>query len=243
MTLHQLPQNNVTAIEHAIGYQFKQPKLLTQAFTHRSFGTPHNERLEFLGDSVLNCAVAQFLYTRFPDLPEGVLSRLRANLVRQQSLFEIADRLKLGEFLRLGDGEIKSGGRSRPSILADALESLFGAVLLDSNFDQAQQVIHHLYADSITAIDPKTPAKDSKTLLQEALQSRHLPLPDYVLVNTTGHAHEQVFSIDCIIPALTIHTTGVANSRRAAEQAAALTAYQAIIAATTANTIKKRTGS
>ena len=233
----------MTAIERALGYQFKQPRLLTQAFTHRSFGTPHNERLEFLGDSVLNCAIARFLYTRFPDLPEGVLSRLRANLVRQQSLFEIADQLKLGEFLRLGDGEVKSGGRNRPSILADALESIFGAILLDSDFDQAQQVIHRLYADSIAAIDPNTPAKDSKTLLQEVLQSRHLPLPDYVLVNTTGHAHEQTFSIDCIIPALSIHTTGVASSRRAAEQAAALTAYQAIICAEpAARSGKKRQG-
>ena len=229
------------AIEQAIGYQFKQPNLLRQALTHRSFGTPHNERLEFLGDSVLNCAIAQFLYTRFPDLPEGVLSRLRANLVRQQSLFEIADHLQLGEILRLGDGEVKSGGRSRPSILADALESIFGAILLDSNFDQAQQIIHSLYADSIAAIDPKTPAKDSKTLLQEVLQSRHLPLPDYVLVNTSGHAHEQIFSIDCIIPALSIHTNGIANSRRAAEQAAALKACQAINASPDLKSIKKRT--
>jgi ribonuclease III len=229
----------VKAIERAIGYQFKQHGLLAQAFTHRSFGTPHNERLEFLGDSVLNCAIAHFLYTRFPDLPEGVLSRLRANLVRQQSLFEIADSIRIGDFLRLGDGEVKSGGRSRPSILADALESIFGAILLDSDFDQAQQVIHRLYADRIAAIDPKTPAKDAKTLLQEALQSRHLPLPDYVLVSTTGHAHEQTFSIDCIVPALSIHTTGVANSRRAAEQAAALTAYQAIIAEHAAKAIGK----
>jgi ribonuclease III len=229
----------VKAIERAIGYQFKQPGLLAQAFTHRSFGTPHNERLEFLGDSVLNCAIAHFLYTRFPDLPEGVLSRLRANLVRQQSLFEIADSLHIGDALRLGDGEVKSGGRSRPSILADALESVFGAILLDSDFDQAQQVIHRLYANRIAAIDPETPAKDAKTLLQEALQSRHLPLPDYVLVSTSGHAHEQTFSIDCIIPALSIHTNGVANSRRAAEQAAALTAYQVISAAPSAKAADK----
>lgn len=230
----------MTAIEHAIGYQFKQPRLLTQAFTHRSFGTPHNERLEFLGDSILNCAIAFFLYQRFPDLPEGVLSRLRANLVRQQSLFEIASSLQLGDYLRLGDGEVKSGGRSRPSIMADALESIFGAVLLDSDFDQAQQVIHHLYADIIAAIDPQTPAKDPKTLLQEVLQSRHLPLPDYVLVHTSGQAHEQSFSMDCIIPALSIHTNGVANSRRAAEQAAALIAYQNILAEPTAQPGKKR---
>ncbi|MHB1678466.1 MAG: ribonuclease III [Sulfuriferula sp.] len=233
---------NVTAIERAIGYQFKRANLLTQAFTHRSFGIPHNERLEFLGDSVLNCAVAQLLYMRFPDLPEGVLSRLRANLVRQQSLFEIAERLRLGDFLRLGDGEIKSGGRNRPSILADALESIFGAVLLDSDFNQAQQVIHHLYAESIAAIDPNTPAKDSKTLLQEVLQGRHLPLPDYILVATSGQAHEQIFNIDCVVPALSIHTTGVANSRRAAEQAAALTAYQTIIANSAKNPEKKTTG-
>ncbi len=225
----------MTGIEHAIGYQFKQPGLLVQAFTHRSFGVPHNERLEFLGDSILNCAVAHLLYSSFPDVPEGILSRLRANLVRQQSLFEIAEHLHLGEFLRLGDGEIKSGGRNRPSILADALESVFGAILLDSDFDHAQQVIHRLYADSIAAIDPNTPAKDSKTLLQEVLQGRHLPLPDYILVSTTGQAHEQVFTIDCVIPALSVHTTGVANSRRAAEQAAALTAHQAI----TTNTPKK----
>lgn len=229
----------MTAIEQAIGYQFKQPQLLTQAFTHRSYGTPHNERLEFLGDSVLNCAVAHFLYARFPTLPEGVLSRLRANLVRQQSLFEIAQQLQLGDFLRLGDGEVKSGGRNRPSILADALESIFGAILLDSNFDQAQKVIHYLYADSIAAIDPQTPAKDPKTLLQEVLQSRHLPLPDYVLASTTGHAHEQTFSIHCIIPPLSIRTLGVANSRRAAEQAAALIAYQAIMHDAATHTDKK----
>ena len=230
----------MTEIELAIGYQFKRTNLLIQAFTHRSFGIPHNERLEFLGDSILNCAVAHFLYLRFPDLPEGVLSRLRANLVRQQSLFEIAEQIHLGDFLRLGDGEIKSGGRSRPSILADALESIFGAVLLDSDFDQAQQVVHRLYADSIAAIDPNTPAKDSKTLLQEVLQSRHLPLPDYTLIATSGQAHEQIFNIACVIPALNIHTSGIANSRRAAEQAAALTAYQTILAGTTQKTIKKR---
>lgn len=231
----------MTVIETAIGYQFKRIGLLTQAFTHRSFGIPHNERLEFLGDSILNCAVAHMLYVRFPDLPEGVLSRLRANLVRQQSLFEIAEQIRLGDFLRLGDGEIKSGGRNRPSILADALESVFGAVLLDSDFNRAQQVVQHLYADSIAAIDPNTPAKDSKTLLQEVLQSRHLPLPDYNLVATSGQAHEQIFNIECVIPALSIHTTGIANSRRAAEQAAALIAYQSILSGSTTKPAKKRT--
>ena len=216
------------AIEQALGYHFRDPRHLQQALTHRSFGTPHNERLEFLGDSVLNCAVAHLLYQRFPDLPEGALSRLRANLVRQQALFEIAVTLHLGEHLRLGDGEVKSGGRQRPSILADALESLFGALLLDAGFTEAARVIHALYAPRIANIDPNLSAKDAKTLLQEALQSRRLPLPDYVLVGTTGDAHAQTFRIDCVIAALNIRTQGEANSRRAAEQNAAQQAYNAL---------------
>ena len=216
------------AIEQALGYHFRDPRHLQQALTHRSFGTPHNERLEFLGDSVLNCAVAHLLYQRFPDLPEGALSRLRANLVRQQALFEIAVTLHLGEHLRLGDGEVKSGGRQRPSILADALESLFGALLLDAGFAEAARVIHALYAPRIANIDPNLSAKDAKTLLQEALQSRRLPLPDYVLVGTTGDAHAQTFRIDCVIAALNIRTQGEANSRRAAEQNAAQQAYNAL---------------
>lgn len=216
------------AIEQALGYCFRDPRHLQQALTHRSFGTPHNERLEFLGDSVLNCAVAHLLYQQFPDLPEGALSRLRANLVRQQALFEIAVTLHLGEHLRLGDGEVKSGGRQRPSILADALESLFGALLLDAGFTEAARVIHGLYAPHIANIDPNLSAKDAKTLLQEALQSRRLPLPDYVLVGTTGDAHAQTFRIDCVIAALNIRTQGEANSRRAAEQNAALQAYNAM---------------
>lgn len=223
MVLH-----NVSPVERILGYTFQQSHLLTQALTHRSFSTPHNERLEFLGDSVLNCVIAQLLYTRFPELPEGVLSRLRSNLVRQQTLYEIAETLHLGEYLRLGDGEVKSGGRNRPSILADAVESLFGAILLDSDFTQAQLTIQQIYAQRIAAIDPATPAKDPKTLLQEVLQSRHLPLPNYIITHTQGHAHEQIFSITCNIPALSIQTTGVANSRRAAEQAAALNAYEAL---------------
>ena len=216
------------AIEQALGYCFRDPRHLQQALTHRSFGTPHNERLEFLGDSVLNCAVAHLLYQQFPDLPEGALSRLRANLVRQQALFEIAVTLHLGEHLRLGDGEVKSGGRQRPSILADALESLFGALLLDAGFTEAARVIHGLYAPHIANIDPNLSAKDAKTLLQEALQSRRLPLPDYVLVGTTGDAHAQTFRIDCVIAALNIRTQGQANSRRAAEQNAAQQAYNAM---------------
>lgn len=216
------------AIEQALGYIFREPRHLRQALTHRSFGTPHNERLEFLGDSVLNCAVAHLLYARFPGLPEGVLSRLRANLVRQQTLFEIATGLGLGELLRIGEGEVKSGGRSRPSILADALESLFGAIFLDGGFDAAERVIHALYAPQVANINPDMPAKDAKTLLQEALQGRRLPLPEYMLAGTTGDAHAQTFRVDCVIPALDIRTRGEGASRRAAEQAAALAAYNEI---------------
>lgn len=216
------------AIEQALGYTFRDPRHLQQALTHRSFGTPHNERLEFLGDSVLNCAVAHLLYQQFPDLPEGALSRLRASLVRQQALFEIAMRLNIGEHLRLGDGEVKSGGRQRPSILADALESLFGALFLDAGFDTAARVIQALYAAQVASIDPNQSAKDAKTLLQEVLQSRRLALPDYVLVGTRGEAHAQTFHIDCVIAALNIRTHGAGNSRRVAEQNAAQQAYNVL---------------
>jgi ribonuclease-3 len=216
------------AIEQALGYTFHDPRHLQQALTHRSFGTPHNERLEFLGDSVLNCAVAHLLYQQFPDLPEGALSRLRASLVRQQALFEIAMRLNIGEYLRLGDGEVKSGGRQRPSILADALESLFGALFLDAGFDTAARVIQALYAAQVASIDPNQSAKDAKTLLQEVLQSRRLALPDYVLVGTRGEAHAQTFHIDCVIAALNIRTHGAGNSRRVAEQNAAQQAYNVL---------------
>ena len=221
----------MTAIEQAIGYTFRQPHHLHQALTHRSFGAPHNERLEFLGDSVLNCAVAHLLYAHFPDLPEGVLSRLRANLVRQQSLFEIAVTLGLGTLLKLGDGEVKSGGRNRPSILADGLESLFGAIFLDGGFAEAERVIHALYAPQLADIDPELPAKDAKTLLQEILQSRRLPLPAYELAGTMGDAHAQTFRVTCSIPALQICTQGEAASRRAAEQTAAQAAYNLIAVA------------
>jgi ribonuclease-3 len=181
-----------------------------------------------LGDSVLNCAVAHLLYQQFPDLPEGALSRLRASLVRQQALFEIAMRLEIGAHLRLGDGEVKSGGRQRPSILADALESLFGALFLDAGFDTAARVIQALYAAQVASIDPNQSAKDAKTLLQEVLQSRRLALPDYVLVGTRGEAHAQTFHIDCVIAALNIRTHGAGNSRRVAEQNAAQQAYNVL---------------
>ncbi len=208
-------------LERAFGYQFDQPELLRQALTHRSHSSPHNERLEFLGDSVLNCTVATLLYMRFPNVKEGDLSRLRASLVRQETLAEIGEKLALGDVLRLGEGELKSGGFRRPSIIADALEALFGAVFLDGGFDEAQRVIGELYHARLEAIDPSKAGKDAKTSLQEYLQARHLPVPTYTLKATHGDAHAQQFSVSCIVPALQIETRGQGPSRRAAEQQAA----------------------
>ncbi len=216
-------------LEQRIGHVFGQPELLRQALTHRSFGASNNERLEFIGDGVLNCVIGLMLYQRFPHLREGQLSRLRANLVNQQPLFEIASQLGLGDELRLGDGELKSGGASRPSILADALESLFGAVLLDAGFDAARGVIERLFAERLAAIDPSTHGKDAKTLLQEWLQSRRHGLPSYQLLSATGQAHAQTFRVACDIPPLGIRTEGHGPSRKAAEQAAAEAAYAAVL--------------
>lgn len=208
-------------LQQALGYPFVRADLLVQALTHRSYGAVNNERLEFLGDSVLNCTVARALYDAFPDLPEGSLSRLRANLVRQETLADIAVELKLGETLRLGEGELKSGGFRRPSILADALESLFGAIFLDAGFDEAQRVVRGLFDPLVAKIDPKASGKDAKTQLQELLQSRHLPLPDYRLVDTQGEAHDQSFTVECVLVKPALSTRGVGKSRRAAEQEAA----------------------
>ena len=211
-------------LQQALGYTFNRADLLVQALTHRSYGAVNNERLEFLGDSVLNCSVARALYDAFPELPEGSLSRLRANLVRQETLAEIASGLKLGDTLLLGEGELKSGGFRRPSILADALESLFGAIFLDAGFDEAQRVVRGLFDPLVAKIDPKASGKDAKTQLQEILQSRRLPLPDYRLVDTRGEAHDQSFIVECVLAKPTLCTRGVGKSRRAAEQAAALQA-------------------
>jgi len=208
-------------LEHALGHAFSDATLLLTALTHRSHGSPHNERLEFLGDSILNGVIARRLFDRFPDLPEGDLSRLRANLVRQDSLHQLALSLSLGKFLRLGEGELKSGGSQRPSILADALEALFGAIWLDAGFDAASAVIARLYGDMLESIIPGQPMKDAKTRLQEYLQGRRLPLPKYSLTATEGEAHAQQFRIACEIDTLKLRTEGSGGSRRAAEQMAA----------------------
>ena len=208
-------------LERMLGYRFSRPQLLRQALTHRSHGSPHNERLEFLGDSVLNCVVATLLFERFEDLREGDLSRQRANLVKQDTLAELAQSLKLGDLLRLGEGELKSGGFRRPSILADGLEAVIGAVYLDGGFPVARRMIDQLYQPLLARVDPKASPKDAKTELQEILQARKLPLPQYALVSTSGEAHAQEFEVTCSIPALDVRVAGTGSSRRNAEQAAA----------------------
>ena len=209
------------SLERAIDYRFLDAALLRTALTHRSHSVPNNERLEFLGDSVLNAVVARRLFERFPQMSEGDMSRLRANLVRQDSLHKLSLSLSLGDHLRLGEGEQKSGGASRPSILADTLEALFGAIWLDGGFDAASRVITRLYEGMFAGIVPGKPAKDAKTRLQEDLQGRRLPLPNYVLAATDGEAHAQLFTVVCEIERLRIRTEGQGSSRRAAEQAAA----------------------
>jgi ribonuclease-3 len=211
-----------------LGYQFLQPQLLQRALTHRSYGAAHNERLEFLGDSVLNCAIAKYLYDTFPDLPEGDLSRLRSNLVNQQTLAILAQQLNLGEQLLLGEGERKSAGFRRPSILADGLEAVFGAVLLDANFAAAEKVVLGLYVPFIAQTDLQSLGKDAKTLLQEHLQGRKLPLPQYNVIEIQGEAHAQTFVVSCEVAQLGLTTRGEGGSRRIAEQIAAERAYQKI---------------
>ncbi len=204
-----------------IGYHFQNPGLLRRALTHRSCGADHNERLEFLGDSIVNCAIALELYERFPGLSEGELSRLRANLVNQQSLLGIAQHMGIGDHLLLGEGEIKSGGAQRPSILADSVEAILGAVMLDGGFAAAQGVVRRLFAGSLAAINPNVSGKDAKTMLQEFTQGRGIALPVYTLLGTQGHAHAQIFQVQCAIDELSIRTEGQGASRRAAEQDAA----------------------
>ncbi|MBI3146057.1 MAG: ribonuclease III [Pseudogulbenkiania sp.] len=210
----------------ALGYRFSRPELLRQAMTHRSFGTPNNERFEFIGDSILNYTVARMLFDRFPRLSEGELSRLRANLVNQSTLAEIAQSLCLGDYLYLGEGELKSGGFNRPSILADALEATFAAVSFDTDFAAAESVVRRLYETRVGAIDPTKHAKDAKTRLQEALQARKLALPKYRILSQSGEAHEQWFKVECDLGELAVIVTGEGGSRRAAEQQSAEAALE-----------------
>jgi len=222
---------SIAILETKIGYAFEDKSLLELALTHRSHSVRNNERLEFLGDSVLGTSVSSLLFQRFTKLDEGDLSRVRANLVKQASLADIAQTLNLSEHLRLGEGELKSGGFRRPSILADTLEAILGAIYLDGGFEKVQTVIHRLYEPIVKSIDPQTIGKDAKTLLQEFLQAHKLALPSYSVVATHGAAHSQQFEVMCDIAELDVHVQAAGASRRAAEQTAARQALDKAMAA------------
>lgn len=213
---------NLLALQKRLEHVFSNPQLLVQALTHRSFSSSHNERIEFLGDSVLNLAVAGLLYERLGELPEGDLSRARANLVKQETLHQVAMMLGLPNLLRLGEGEAKSGGQKRPSILADALEAVIGAVYLDAGFDVASGLVRRLFKDVEINARMQAIGKDPKTELQEWLQGHKMSLPIYRIVGTEGAAHKQTFDVECEIVEYRRAERGTGNSRRAGEQAAAL---------------------
>ena len=214
------------ALERALGHRFNNPELLRTALTHRSQSAKNNERLEFLGDSVLNCIIADELFRRFPDLAEGELSRLRAVMVRQQTLFERAEALSIGEQLQLGEGELRSGGKQRPSILADALEAIIGAIYIDAGFEAARQAVLGIFDSNLQDANPTVLSKDPKTQLQEFLQGRRIALPRYTIIATEGEAHRQRFRVECAVAQLEIRTLGEGASRRSAEQHAAELALQ-----------------
>jgi len=220
--------DGLTALQDRLQHQFSDPALLVRAVTHRSFASDHNERLEFLGDSVLNLSVADLLFQRLSALPEGDLSRIRANLVKQDTLHQIAVELGLPEVVRLGEGEVRSGGSRRPSILADALEALIGAVYLDAGYPAAQALVHRLFQSVEINPQMEASAKDAKTELQEWLQARKYKLPLYRVVGTLGAAHRQTFDVECEVSDLNLNERGIGSSRRAGEQAAAAAMLQVL---------------
>jgi len=211
----------LVALQTRLQHQFSERQLLARALTHRSFSADHNERLEFLGDSVLNLAVAALLYDRLKALPEGELSRVRANLVKQETLHQLAVGLGLPDLIRLGEGEMRSGGSRRPSILADALEAVIGAVHLDAGYAAAEALVRRLFIDVEINPNMAATAKDPKTELQEWLQGRKMKLPVYRVAATLGAAHKQTFDVECEIAELHVVERGIGASRRAGEQAAA----------------------
>ncbi len=217
------------ALARNFGYAFKNHELLQQALSHRSAQGLNNERLEFLGDAIINFIMAQELFVRFPQASEGQLTRLRANLVNQQTLSEVADELSISDHLNLGVGELKSGGARRPSILADAVEAIIAAIFLDSNLDKCYSCVRHWYASRLDYIKLDESQKDPKTLLQEYLQSRKAPLPIYRILSITGQPHEQDFCVECEVQGLHARPQGKGLSRRAAEQAAASLTLAALL--------------
>ncbi|PID41897.1 MAG: ribonuclease III [Proteobacteria bacterium] len=223
-----LESGQIIRLEKAIGYTFTNRESLQLALRHRSLGSRNNERLEFLGDSLLNCVIAEYLFHRFPKQKEGHMSRLRAGLVRGTTLSEIAREFNLGEFIQLGAGELKSGGFRRDSILADSVEAIIGAIYLDSDFEQCKACILSWFEKRLNSLPESGITKDSKTRLQEFLQSRQLELPNYEVVAIEGEAHDQTFYVDCFIPSLPDRTKGKGASRRVAEQEAAHSALLAL---------------
>ena len=215
-------------LEKSIKYKFKDDKLLALAMTHRSHSGMNNERLEFLGDSILNFVVADLLFKKFNDLDEGDLSRLRSQLVKEEPLSKLGNELKIGDFLNLGVGELKSSGWRRPSILADAFEALIGAIFIDGGMKSAYKFIEDSYADLIEKINPKEIYKDPKTILQEFLQAQKVPLPSYEVINVEGEAHSQLFTVTCIVSKFDVKVEGGGRSRKIAEQEAAKEAMATI---------------
>lgn len=209
------------ALQHRLGHRFARPELLHAALTHRSFGADHNERLEFLGDAVLGLAVSRLLFDRFGNSDEGDLTRVRAHLVREESLHRVALQLRLPDVVRLSEGEAKGGGAQRPSILADAMEAIIGAIYLDGGQEAAQSLVAQLFGEVIASTTVDSWRKDPKTELQEWLQARHHPVPQYRIVATRGQAHAQTFEVECLILSLQLSETGEGRSRRVAEQEAA----------------------
>jgi len=213
--------SRIEALQQRIGYRFARPELLDRALTHRSFGADHNERLEFLGDAVLSLAISSLLFERLAESDEGDLTRVRAHLVREDSLHRVALLLGLPRYVRLSDGEARAGGAQRPSILADALEAIIGATYLDGGCDQSQALVGRLFGELIATTDLDAWSKDAKTELQEWLQARRLPVPAYRIAATRGQAHAQTFEVECAVAALGLVQQGEGRSRRLAEQEAA----------------------
>lgn len=237
--LFQLNTDGLGTLQQRLQHSFAKPRLLQQALTHRSFSADHNERLEFLGDSVLNLAVSEMLYAALSDLPEGDLSRIRANLVKQDTLHHIAVALGLPDLLQLGEGEMRSGGQRRPSILADALEAILGAVFLDAGYPVASALVQRLYEKVEINPHMQASAKDPKTELQEWLQGRKMKLPLYRVVATLGQAHKQTFDVECVVEEFKLIERGIGASRRAGEQAAAAAMLE-VLKAKTANATSRK---
>lgn len=223
------------ALQKRLGYRFTRPELLARALTHRSFGAEHNERLEFLGDAVLSLAVSSLLYERYAGSDEGDLTRIRAHLVREDSLHRLALAMGLPTVLRMSDGEARGGGAQRPSILADAVEAVLGAAYLDAGYEEALDIVRRLLGEAITRADSAGDfGKDAKTALQEWLQARRIAVPSYRIVATRGQAHAQTFEVECAVPALDVAALGEGRSRRTAEQEAARRVLNRLTAETNA---------